>query len=111
MNQLLKIGEVDVFPPGLFKNIINEVKKSCLEVDIVVDEELVSVIVKLLSLDPSHGLHLDGKMDRRSLGSFVRKCVDIVIGKMEILCYENIFSSKNKNPVQKKINLADCISL
>lgn len=94
MNQLLKSGEVDFFPPGLFKNIINEVKKSCLEVDIVVDEQFVSVIVKLLSLDP--GLHLDGKMDRRSLGSFVRKCVDIVIGKMEILWYEKFFSSKIK---------------
>ncbi|KAJ6640303.1 Cilia- and flagella-associated protein 206 [Pseudolycoriella hygida] len=41
-------------------------------------EQLATVVIKLLSLDPSHGLHLDGEMDRRSLGSFVRKCVEIL---------------------------------
>lgn len=82
MDQLLKSGDVEFFPLGVFKNILNEVTKSCLEVDIVVHEQLVSVIIKLLSLDPSYGLHLDGKMDRRSLGSFVRKCVDILLGKI-----------------------------
>lgn len=82
MDQLLKSSDVEFFPSGVFKHILNEVKKSCLEVDIGVHEQLFTVIIKLLSLDPSHGLHLDGKMDRRSLGSFVRKCVDILIGKI-----------------------------
>lgn len=81
MDQLLNSADIEFFPPGVFKTILNDVKKTCLDVDIVVDEKLVTVIIKLLSLDPSHGFHLDGKMDRRSLGSFVRKCVDILIGK------------------------------
>lgn len=85
MDQLLKSGDLEFFPPGSFKNIVNDVKRSCSEVDIVVDDVFISVTIKLLSLDPSHGLHLDGKMDRRSLGSFVRKCVDILSGKIQIL--------------------------
>lgn len=85
MDKLLKTGDVEFFPPGVFKTILIEVKKSCLDCDIVVDEQLVSVIIKLLSLDPSYGLHLDGKMDRRSLGSFVRKCIDILMGKLNLL--------------------------
>lgn len=91
MDQLLKSGDVEFFPPGVFNNILNEVKKSCFEVDMVVHEQFVSVIIKLLSLDPSHGLHLDGKMDRRSLASFVRKCVDILLGEDINLQYENNF--------------------
>lgn len=80
----MKSGDIEFFPPGVFKTILNEVKKSCLDSDIVMDEQFVSIIIKLLSLDPSYGLHLDGKMDRRSLGSFVRKCIDILMGKMDI---------------------------
>ncbi|XP_037028228.1 cilia- and flagella-associated protein 206 [Bradysia coprophila] len=81
MDKLLKTGDIEFFPSGVFKTILNEVKKSCLDSDIAVDEQLVSVIIKLLSLDPSYGLHSDGKMDRRSLGSFARKCIDILIDK------------------------------
>lgn len=89
MDQLLNSDNVEFFPLGVFKTILNEVKKSCLEVDVVVHEQLVSVVIKLLSLDPSYGLHLDGKMDRRSLGSFVKKCVDILIGKKPYFMIEN----------------------
>ena len=84
MDKLFRSDDMEFFAPGVLKNVVSEVKKSCLEVDIIVYEELVSVIVKLLSLDPSHGLHLDGKLDRRSLGSFVSKCVDTVFGNMKL---------------------------
>lgn len=94
MDQLLRSGDMEFFPPGVFKIILNEVKKSCLEVDIVVHEQLVSVIIKLLSLDPSHGLHLDGKLDRRSLGSYVRKCIDVLLGELKILSNKFKFSNK-----------------
>lgn len=81
MDQLLKSGDVDYFPSGVFKTILNEVKTTCSDIDIEVNDQLVSVIIKLLGLDPSHGFHSDGKMDRRSVASIVRKCVDIVNGE------------------------------
>lgn len=60
---------------NVIKNITNEVMRNCAKDDIIVQENVISLAVRLLSLDPSYGLRLDSHYDRRALEEFVFKCV------------------------------------
>lgn len=60
---------------NVIKNITNEVMRDCAKADIIVEENVISLAVRLLSLDPSYGLRLDSHYDRRALEEFVFKCV------------------------------------
>lgn len=56
-------------------NITNEVIRECSKIGVFVDENVVSLAIRLLSLDPWYGLRLDSRYDRKALEEFVNKCV------------------------------------
>lgn len=60
---------------NVIKNITGDVMRDCAKADIIVEENVISLAVRLLSLDPSYGLRLDSHYDRRALEEFVFKCV------------------------------------
>lgn len=83
MESINKHNSLDKFSIGssnVVKNITNEVVRECAKIDVIAVEHVVSLAVRLLSLDPSYGLRLDSRFDRRSLEEFVQKCVEKLTG-------------------------------
>lgn len=86
MQTIIKYNSLEKFSVGssnVIKNITNEVMRECAKVDVTVDENVVSLSIRLLSLDPSYGLRLDARYDRRALEEFVQKCVGKFYGIKE----------------------------
>lgn len=71
----ISTDQYNVGSSNVVNNITNEVIRECTKVGVVVEENVVSLAVRLLSLDPSYGLCLDGHYNRQSLEEFVYKCV------------------------------------
>lgn len=69
------IQKFSVGSTNVIKNITNEVVRACAKADVIVEENVISLAVRLLSLDPSYGLRLDSHYDRRALEEFIVKCV------------------------------------
>lgn len=64
----------------VMKKIINEVIKECNKQKVQVDENLVSYVANVMSLDPNHGLHSSSKIDKNLKENFIGKVVEKFLG-------------------------------
>lgn len=89
---------------SIMKNITQEVYQECLNLNIEIDEALVSYAINIYALNPEYNSLLQSRVDRVGLEKFVDMCVEkFEDSQSPSLITLGMQSKMLSNPVDKKI--------